>query len=175
MNENINFNEDAVLEMLLEQEESHFAGNSRAKAQAKIELKNKLKAKVGNDWWKPKNFIKYKKDYKAEKNEVVNRAVLDLKKDKAENRLDIKKDKWEAKTEAGKMTGSQILSSVLQKTNDSENASNPLNVGKSEDVSDKKITSATTMFGTTASKTKYVVIGVIAIVVIAFVYLKFKK
>ena len=95
------FTEDEVLEMLLTEDESNFGGRARARKQAKKELKDKLHKKHGKGWWLPHKYIKYKKEYKLDKNKVVNASLAKLKADKKDARLDAKKDKWNAKKEIG--------------------------------------------------------------------------
>lgn len=130
-NVKIEFTEDEVVDMLLN-EDSNFGGKGRAKKQAKRELKDKLRKEHGKDWWKPKQYIKMKKDFRLNKNKVQNEALAKLKADKKDAKLEAKKDKWNAKKEIGvenpmSAVMASIGSVVGGKKNDSISTALPAN------------------------------------------------
>lgn len=110
-NVTIDFTEDDVIDMMLADNNDNFGGKGRAKEQAKRELKDKLRKEQGKDWWKPKNYIKMKRDFKLNKNKVQNEALAQLKADKKAANLEAKKNKWQAKKELGVKDG---LSSIAE-------------------------------------------------------------
>lgn len=88
-NEVAHFTEDEVLEDLLKDSEipdeefnSFFGSAWRARKQAREELKDRLRKKHGSKWWMPHNYLKYRHDYKLEKNKVVNEAAKEYKLEK---------------------------------------------------------------------------------------------
>jgi len=111
-----NYNEDYVLEQLLNEEEhSNFFGRRHhEKKQAKIELKNNLREKYGKGWWLPGKLHKYRKDYKAKKHEVITKALEKASQENFEEREAKKKAKSERKDERKQEQANQDFQTQLQ-------------------------------------------------------------
>ena len=112
-----NYNEDYVLEQLLNEDEenSNFFGHRhQLKKQAKIDLKNKLKSQYGKHWWMPGKLHKYRKEYKAHKHEVIDKALKTASQENFEERETKKEAKGERKDERKQEQANQDFQTQLQ-------------------------------------------------------------
>jgi hypothetical protein len=86
------YTEDELLDFLLndkdipESYDSFLGGGLLTRRQAKKDLKKNLKDKYGSKWWMPGNYLKYRKDYKDQKNQVVKDAMTNYQIEKVETR-----------------------------------------------------------------------------------------
>lgn len=162
------YTEDYVLNLLMQDNESNFLGIhigriGRAKADAKNKLKNELREKYGSKWWLPGNYLKYRKDYKNEKYEVIQDAVSDAKRERFEEKEARKETKAERKDERKESAEERNYQKQLQRQNDllqMQMQSQKNNIGTEAPEKDKE-ESKTGMFVAIGGLVLIVVVGVI--------------
>ena len=116
------YNEDIVLDQLIDDAlksgYSDFIGigeKGRAKKEAKLKLKKEIKEEYGKKWFLPKNYKKYREEYKLKVGDAVTKAVDEVKEKKFVEREEKKVIKDERKDErTDERTNTEFLQSLEQ-------------------------------------------------------------